>query len=236
MKKNKRVITLLLCASMFLGLTGCGMSEKQEMTILVQGNIDQIYKGIITEAYLDVIEGTLEECEKNYKESMEIEADYLAYYWGMYEEDKGETFEILEEDLQDNIIEFCEEMLQKTKYKAQEAVPQVDGSYTVKLVIEPLDIMQLADEMYSNDTYEPLNKFWEKYAELDLETLPEAKYVMYTNEYAEIIMQMLWELLPKAGYMESKNQSVQIEMDTDGKYAINEDDWTRINETLVYYP
>ena len=247
MKRMKKLAAILALGTLALSVSGCGTIAGEVVdavvekamggatTTLVQGNLDAVYKGIISEEYLELLDGQTEEDLKQiYTESMEGEAEFFAYYFGMYDPEYGEAYEDLSEEIRTDILKLCKEIYGQTKYEVLESTALSEGSYSVKVSIEPSYIMKQAEEMY--DRYDDLEAFWEKYKFTNVDNMSDSEYEAYANEYAQIIVQMVNELLPEMKYQQAKTQMVQLDKNENGLLVINEDDWNRINETLVYYP
>lgn len=235
MKVKKCVLAASLILAMSFGLTACGNSGTEQATALVQGNLDEIYLGRVTEDYLKLIDGTKEESAQAYLDGLEVEAEYFVNYWGIVESDYGETYANLDEDFQNEVIEMYKEIYSYSKYEVQEAVKQDDDSYSVKVIISPIDIMEQAEDLYLNDEYEPLNAFWTKYAEYDFSTMSDEDYMAYTHEYGRVIVQMMYDLLPNIGYMDEKSMVLQVET-IDGVMSINDDDFGIFDSYVISYP
>lgn len=235
MKMKKCVLAVSLVLAMSFGLTACGNSGTEQAAALVQGNLDEIYLGRVTEDYLKLIDGTKEESAQAYLDGLEVEAEYFVNYWGIVESDYGETYANLDEDFQNEVIEMYKEIYSYSKYEVQEAVKQDDDSYSVKVIISPIDIMEQAEDLYLNDEYEPLNAFWTKYAEYDFSTMSDEDYMAYTHEYGRVIVQMMYDLLPNIGYMDEKSMVLQVET-IDGVMSINDDDFGIFDSYVISYP
>ena len=245
MKKMKKIAAMILAGAMLVSSTGCSMVANEvidavveknlgsKTMTLIQGNLDAVYKGIISEEYLELLtdDSTVEQA---YQETMESEADFFAYYWGIYDSEYGESYEDLSEDIREEILELCKDIFARTKYEVLESTALSEGSYSVKVSIEPSNIMKQAEEMY--DRYDDLEAFFEKYQYVNFDDMSKEEYDQFTNEYAEIIIQMFRELLQEVKYQDAKTQLIQLDEDEDGLLIINDDDWIRVNETLVYYP
>lgn len=234
MKNMRKMVNVLLLCSIFV-LTGCA-DESQYAETVVKGNLDEIYKGEYDEEYLSLVEKTEKESERHYQSRMETEADFLAYYWDMYDESVGQDFESLDKELQEELISFCEEIYSMTDYVVEDAVQYADGSYAVKLSIYPLDVIYLATELYHNNGYEPLNDYWEKYDGVKFDLMPLEERRVAMEEYNEAIMQLLWDQIDEAGYFEAETYSILMKTNEDGYRTITQEDWERINKALVYYP
>lgn len=231
---SKRVTGLVLALGMTIGLTACGGGGHTEAdaTALVQGNIDEIYLNKTTESYLESVGSTAEEAEQAYLDGIKLEAEFFAYYFGILAE--GESYdELLDDSLKADLEEMYKEIYSHSKYEVQPAVKMDDTTFSVKVLIDPIDIMVQASEAY--DSYEPLNAFWDKYADADFTTMSDEEYRTYTNEYGAIMVQMVTELLPNLGYTEQKSQAIQVEI-VDGVASINEDDWGIFDSYVIEYP
>ena len=110
MKMKKCVLAVSLVLAMSVGLPACGNSGTEQAAALVQGNLDEIYLGRVTEDYLKLIDGTKEESAQAYLDGLEVEAEYFVNYWGIVESDYGETYANLDEDFQNEVIEMYKEI------------------------------------------------------------------------------------------------------------------------------
>ena len=232
----RRVLAVLLVIGMLATLMGCALlsSDENRVTDLVQGNLDHVYLGKYEPKYLLLVELNEEEAETQYQMGLAYEAEYFAYYWGILGE--NETFDELDADLQQSIIDLYDEIYGYSSYDVEKAVRQSDGSYTVKVRIRPIDIMEQAMTLYENGTYLPLEVYFAKAAELDGDQLADETYWSLTNEYGHIIVEMVRSLLPELGYGEQKSQVIQVDETEDGYLQINEDDFAIFDEYVIYYP
>lgn len=235
MSVRKCTIAITMAVGMLLGMSACKDSGTETATALVQGNLDEIYLGEFSEEYMDMVEITLEEAQQTYLEGIEVEAEYFANYWGIVAADYGEVYADLNEDLKQDIQDLYKEIYSYSKYEVQEAVKQDDSTYSVKVNIQPIDVMERAVELYENDAYAPLNAFWEKYATVDFSTMTDDDYVVYTHEYGAIIVQLVREQIPALGYKEEKSMVIQVE-DIDDVIQMNGDDLATFDSYVIYYP
>ena len=85
MKHIKRIAAAVLALCSLLALTACGgLQEKVESKlwetaapILVQGNMDLLYKGVCDENYLKLVNSTQEDCLPYYEENMALQAQAI---------------------------------------------------------------------------------------------------------------------------------------------------------------
>lgn len=232
---KKRAVALGVALVMAVGLSACTGSSEKDVTTLVQGNIDEIYLGKFDADYLEMVDSTEEEAKQAYLDGLEVEAEYFANYWGIVDASYGESYEDLDESLRADIVDLYKEIYSKSKYEIQPASKQSDGNYTVKVLVDPIDIMEQAVDLYTNDEYEPLNEFWDKYAQTDFSTMSDEDYNAYTHEYGQVVVQLVRDQLPNLGYKEQKSQVLQVEK-KDDVWSINADDWGIFDSYVIYYP
>ena len=236
MKRSKLCLGLLIVLALamtVLPLSSCSLlNGESSMTELVQGNLDSVYLGKVTPEYLKLVDSTKEECQANYLEGLEFEADYFAYYWGILAED--EQLSDLSEQLQQRIIDLYQAIYARAKYTVQKASLQ-DDYYTVKVVVEPIDIMVQATELGDSGSYEPLEQYYRKANAKDWSVMSETEYWQLTEEYGSIIVEMVESLLPDLGYGESRSQILQVEQ-VDGYWQVNSDDFAVLDTYIITYP
>ncbi len=233
MKMSRLLLVTVLSLCTLLLLSACKMLGENTATQLVKGNLDHVYLGQYDSDYLELIDETEQEAESDYLEGLAAEADFFAYYWGIILED--ESFSDLDEDLQKAIVDLYHEIYSHSKYEVQPASGQRDGSYTVKVLVQPIDIMVQAEELVANQAYAPLENFYEQTADMDWENMTEQEYWNYTNEYGWIIVEMVESLLPNLGYQDQKSQVLQVD-EVDGYLQINSDDFQIFDNYVITYP
>lgn len=235
MKKHKKLAALLVAGSCLVtGLTGCTKMVDELVTSMVKWNLDSAYLNQHDETYLKMYGITKEEAEEDYLTGISYDVENFAYYWGIID---GVTVNVsdLNEDLQNDLTELCKNISEKAKYEVQSATVQDSSCYAVKVEVEPIDIIEQANTIYMEETYEPLTTFWAKYETTDMETISDDEYLSICNEYGAIIVDMVEELLPNLGYMETKSQIIQLE-EVNDSWEFNEDDLATFNSYVIYYP
>lgn len=237
MKKFKQILLVGIVLCMLFSLAACGSSEinEKDATALVQGNIDEIYLGKTSKAYLELVGSTEEEAMQAYLNGIEVEAEYFANYWGIVYADYNESYHDLDESLKNEIIDLYKEIYSHSKYEVQPAVKQKDGSFTVEVILYPIDIMEQANNLYLSNEYAPLNAFWNKHVDTDFNAISDEEYTDYTHEYGQIIVQMIRELLPNLDYTEPQTIVLHIQKYNDTTH-INDDDWANLDSYMIYYP
>ena len=130
-------------------------------------------------------------------------------------------------------MEMYKKIYSHAKYTVEPASLQDDGSYTAKVIIEPIDIMVKADEIYENGTHAPLEVFVDKIDSMD--DITEQEYVDLCVEYGFILVDMIEDLIPEIGYEEQKSIVVQI-IEVDDFLQMNDDDFEVLDSYIITYP
>lgn len=235
-KKFKRIIATFLTVCALFNFTACSTGfDKDNAITLVQGNIDEIYLGKFNKSYMALTSTTLDMAREAYEQGLEVEAEYFVNYWGIVDADYGESYSDLNESFQNEVIELYKDIYRHSKYEVLSAAKQDNGTFAVKVEVQPIDIMQQAYDLYVNDAYEPLNAFWTKHETTDFSTMSDAEYTAYMYEYGDIIVQMVKDLIPNIGYLDTKSQNIQVQI-VDELWTINEDDWAIFDTYVIYYP
>ena len=223
--------TICILALMFC-FTGCNDVETQLMMDMVKGDLKALYLNECDDTYLEMCDMTREEINALYEDGIKSEAEYFCYYWGII--DDGEvTYSDLDETLQKEIYTICDSISKETKFKVKSAARQDEESYSVKVVVSPIDVMEKANILYED--YEPLNAFWDKTEDVDYMTIPAEEYLALRNEYGFIMVDMIKEVLPDLGYLEEKSLNIQVEL-VDDYWMTNEDDLATFYEYHLSYP
>lgn len=239
----RKVFALLLVFILVFSLTACGgRGTVSEKTIhsLVQGNLDAIYLGKVTDEYLMLVDTTSEKSKKNYLDGLESEAEFFCHYFGIIDSEYDETFDDIDDEVKDIIIDIYKQIYDQSKYVVGEATKQDDGNYVVDVTIAPIDIMDKALDTLISGTYGPYEDFLKKYASVDVDEISDEEVLTmlldYNTDYQDVIINLITELLPTLGYRNEKTVSVHVEKDEDGFYSINQDDWNKIDDYMIYYP
>ncbi|MBE6661332.1 MAG: hypothetical protein E7605_08030 [Ruminococcaceae bacterium] len=239
-KNAFRAIVIVLALAMLMSATACNLLPdplgEAAVTRLVQGNLDTLYLGEFSKEYMELVHSSEQELQDLYMEGIVMEAEYFAWYWGIIDTDADETLEHLDKQLRQNIIDLYIKISDQAKYEVESAVKMNDGSYTVKVWIQPIMIMEQALEVYEKGSYQPLEDYRRKSQNVDWENISSQEYWAMTNEYGQIIVDMVVSLLPTLGHDVHKSMVIQVAEDEDGYLQINGDDLGTFNSYVVTYP
>ena len=145
MKKHWKAGALAL--AMTLALTACG-GESGEITkfdaaAYVDGLLQENYLGQFEQSYLELVGIDEEIAQDTHERCMEQEVGYFTYYF-----DVSEPTDEIREEFQT----LLEEIYSHTRYEVISAAEQEDGSFSVKVEVEPIDIIQLVRSDWDKST------------------------------------------------------------------------------------
>ena len=225
MKKSSWAMSLVLALVLALSLAGCGTAMTDASTVLVQGNLDEIYLGKYDPAFLELVNTTEEQAEANYIQGLETEADYFAYYF---------SIDYMDDTLQDEIVELYKEIYSHSRYEVGEATKVDDSTYGVPVTIYPIDIMQTVYDQADA----AIAEFNASYSDDEMYLIEndEAAYAEYDAAWARMWIQLCRDNLDSIGYLEPQEMVVQVKQDSDGLWTIYDDDFNRIDVAMIYYP
>ena len=183
-------------------------------TVLVQGNLDEIYLGKYSDEFLELVDITADEAEANYLQGLQTEAEFFTYYFDI-------TYPT--EELTNELVELYKEIYSHSRYEVGESTKVDDTTYGVQLTIYPIDIMQKVV-----DQSEPV------ITELNNQTFD--TYEAYDAAWAEAFIQLCRDNLDSVGYLDPVEMVVQVKRDDNNVWTIYEDDFQDIDLAMIHYP
>jgi hypothetical protein len=224
MKMGKRAAALALALAM--GLCGCknttGNLSKFDAAAYVDGMIKALYLGQYEQSYLDLVGIDEDEAKADYDDSIETEVEYFLYRYDI---------DYPTDELEDELKELYKQIYSYTKYEVVSAAQQEDGSFSVKVNVEPINICQLAESAWDK-TMEP---FFDKYSSDDLNAMTDAEFEEVDQEWARLIVDLYWDKMEEIGNEDVRSISLTLEKDGEGYYSLNEDDFYRLDDMLIDY-
>ena len=214
MKHIKRIAAAVLALCALLALTACGgLQEKVESKlwetaapILVQGNMDLLYKGVCDENYLKLVNSTQEDCLPYYEENMALQAQAIMAAFEINDVNNTQS---------DRFIDIMKHIYAKADYTIGAASQVDDSHFLVDVTVTPLNFpAQVYDNLGIG-----LMTFFNTYGELtdeQLNAMSDQEYIQYEETWATIQM--------------------AVSKTDDGKWSIDDDSILRFNEALMFYP
>ena len=182
MKHIKRIAAAVLALCSLLALTACGgLQEKVESKlwetaapILVQGNMDLLYKGVCDENYLKLVNSTQEDCLPYYEENMALQAQAFMNVFDVNDLDGTQT---------DRFADIMKQVYAQAEYTVG-AVSQVDDThFLVDVTITPLDF----PKQVNGALYTGLMTFVNAYGDVtdeQLNAMTDEEYAKYEAAWA----------------------------------------------------
>ena len=226
---RKRGAAFVLALVLSLTLAACGGETtdtkgftEHDAEVYVEGLIKENYLGQADEGYLELVSIHEEDVAALYDNALDMDVEYFLY---MYDIDYPT------DELREEIKELYKEIYQYTKYEMVSAAKQEDGSFSVKLNVYPINIAQTVNEAMNDAT----KSFYEKYPQDQLNTMKDDAYEKVDQEWARLIVDLYKDAMKEIGNMTEKSIAVQVEQNSEGLYAINSEDFGRLDALIIDY-
>ncbi len=232
MKKSvrARTLALVLTFALLLTLTGCGGMKPEQARTLVQGTLDEFYRGEFDADYLKLVHRTEEEVLANYRKNLSTEADKFAYYFHITYLDKHEG-------LRQEIMELYRDIYAQTRYSvSKDPEKENKSSYAVTVQVEPADVFQLvlADFDRITDSYNMEFRTVNTAAMSDEEK--DALALEADAFWARAVVDLCKEKLAQMGRLQPMSVTVRVTKGENDSWSISDADLLKVNETLIDYP
>lgn len=228
MKNNINKITLALVLVLLLALTGCGkQNTSTTITELVKGHLDALYLGEATDSYLELEDTTQEQVQTEYLDALRTESAFFCYYIGAIE--KPEYYETLSEATRAKVEELYKTMYQSAKYEVRDPQKNEEESYSVEVVVSPIDAVDRAFDELNSQEYQPFIDIVSKY---NTGELTEEEFF---ESYADVMAELVSSKLEDVGYLDPETIIVNINVDTEGKFTVTPDDIIMVDSKIISY-
>lgn len=225
MTTKKKLTALALSAALALGLCACSGGEKETLSpfdakVYVDGLLRETYLGEYLPEYLELVGITESEAEYTYQTSLNTEVSNCLHYYDIgYPTD----------ELREALGELYREIYSHAKFEVTSAVKQEDGSYAVKVSVEPVDTIRLAGDKREK----ALAEFYEKYPADVRETMTDEEL---DKKYAAIILEAFRNVVSDTGNLPAEEILVQITRDGGGVYSLPAAEFQKIDDRIIDYP
>ncbi|MBQ2062103.1 MAG: hypothetical protein II458_05435 [Oscillospiraceae bacterium] len=225
MRTIRCAAVLALACLMLLSVIACKAlpNKSEQFSILVQGNLDEIYLGRANSSYLKLTGSTAEDVAANYEGSLGQEATFFCGYFSIAHPT---------DQIRSEIVELYRQIYANASYIVGDAVKADDGSYAVSVEIQPLNIMQTAIDGHE----ESLAGFYEKYRDVDSETLSGAELAAYEADWAHAVIGMVRAQLSHITYRDAVTVDVRVSQTEGGFWQMNAEDLQAVDALILYYP
>ena len=230
---RRNITVFLLLAMCAVLLCGCGKSNEAESSIgfpqlkkvhggfdaqaYIQGGLDVLYRGEVSEEYLALITDSRGECLEAYEDNVVSEAENFCstFYVGENKEPDAA------------LVELYRDIFAKSRYEVAEAEKTAEG-YTVAVTVYPLDIFR--------ESYEALDKFDREFTQRFADgEFAEVAGDAIEREYLAGMLELLSARVDTAGYLEPVTVTVHLDKGRNGTYTVNPDDIALIHNNILPY-
>lgn len=225
MTMKKKLTALALSAALALGLCACGGGEKEALSpfdakVYVDGLLRETYLGEYLPEYLELVGITESEAEYAYQTSLDTEVSNCLYYYDIdYPTDR----------LREELGKLYREIYGHAKFEVISAAEQEDGSYVVKVSVEPVDTIRLAQDKREK----ALKEFDEKYP-ADVQAAMAGEEL--DKKRADIVLKALRDVVEDTGNLPAEEILVQITRDEGGVYSLPTAELKKIDDRIIDYP
>lgn len=225
MTMKKKLTALALSAALALGLCACGGGEEEALSpfdakVYVDGLLRETYLGEYLPEYLELVGITESEAEYAYQTSLDTEVSNCLYYYDIdYPTDR----------LREELGKLYREIYGHAKFEVISTAEQEDGSYVVKVSVEPVDTIRLAQDKREK----ALKEFDEKYP-ADVQAAMTGEEL--DKKRADIVLKALRDVVEDTGNLPAEEILVQITRDEEGIYSLPTAELKKIDDRIIDYP
>lgn len=199
-----------LAAAMTFGISACSLGgvSTADATVYVRGLINLTFLGQFDEDYLKLVDSDETESQEIYDSNLDVDVDNFASYYAI---------DTVSDDLRTQIRQLYQDMYAKAKFEVKEAVKQDSTTYSVEVIIEPLDIYQRVDSVLEDTMNAFSDQYFAEHPEvLESTGMPgDPAYDAYDAAYGQAIVDLFQEKLPEAGYFDAQSVVVQLKLNED---------------------
>lgn len=215
MVKRISAFAAVLCYAFIL--CSCSVSRSQ-ISAYVRGTLDSVYLNKNSAEYLEMIGGTAEECEAEYKQYIANEVEYFKSCMDIDEVSEG-TYQ--------RMMKIFETLYSNSKYEVGEVTKSSDR-FLVSVTVYPIDVIYRAEE---GGIAAFQKSFSERASRGEFDSLSDAER---EELWADGIISEVEKNLDSIGYLEPVDISLQVISDND-KYSLSYDDLVRMDELIIQY-
>lgn len=209
----KRAVALMLIICLCAVLCGCAGSF--DAHTYVQGGLDVLYRGEVSEEYLKLVTDSEADCLAAYGEN--VQAEVKSFCERFY----------LDENNTADIEELYKGVFAAVKYETGEA-EKTDTGYCVPVTVQPLSLFR--------DSYELLDKYDREFTQRFADgEFAELEGSAIESEYVVGMIELLSAELDDPQYLDAETVMLHLKSDGKGVYTLDPDDMAQLHETLIAY-
>ncbi len=221
----KRFFAVIICFALLLSFTGCSSGiSPTEAKNLVQNNLDSVYLGHHDTTYMTEIGKTYAQLDEEYIGGIEVEAETFAYYTDITN---------LSEEGKKELVEIYKEIYSHSSYTVGEAERTDENTYSIDVVVYPIDVIERLLENYEDY----LDEFYNKYAETDFEAMSPAEEEEFERDWEKAIIKAFRAQLSDIGYNAPETVNIEVKYYEDEQcWMISDETFMKFDEVVICYP
>ncbi len=234
---GKHLLALAMAAAMVFTLAGCddGGLSTDDATTCVQVELDTTYKGEF-DGFLDFYSNVdASDAREQYSYQMEWAAQQYLYMYGLTDpEDTSSTLEA-DEMTTARAEDLFADIYAKSNYEVVSATKQDDGTFSVKLLVRPIDVIVQLDDSIE----EFMDEFYTQFDNVDTDAMTDEEFVewytgAYADRYYEAILDLLESKIDGIDYGEEKSIVIQVQQDPeDESLFISAEDLNNLDDLIL---
>ncbi len=225
MKTIRRAAALALACLMVLSLAACKAlpTKSEQFTILVRGNLDEIYLGRAGSDYLKLTGTTAEDVAASYEDSLRQEATFFCGYFDITHPTDRTMAEV---------VELYRQIYANASYIVGSAAKTDDGTYAVSVEIQPLNIMETA----LANPGEAMATFYEKHGGVNREDLSGEELAEFEADWADAVITLVRGQLSHVTYRDTVTVDVHVTQTEEGFWQMDAGDLQAVDALILCYP
>lgn len=241
MKKTlvrKNILALVIALAMTASLAACGGGglTTEDASQCVQVEMDTTYKGNF-KGFMDFYSNVTEEDAKaQYDANIEGESDYFFRMYGLTDPEDSSSILAPSEMQTFRARNLYKDIYSRTDYSIASSSKQDDGTFAVKVVVKPINIITLVDD----NIEDYFADFVAKFNAVDTESMSDEEFLtwyqdVYAAEYYDTLLDLLEQQIPNIDYLDQKDIVIQVQQDEDGSLFISTEDLGNLDYLLIDY-
>ena len=226
------VIVITVCLALGFALSSCsGSKATGKVDDYVKCSIEALSKGQFDDEFVSLSGQSSETIQGNYDQSIKEDALYFCYYTGIIEELSAVKYMELPAETKTRIENLYTSIYNKSKFDVRDPEKEDDGSFSVEVTVNPIDIFSKAKAKIEAGEYQPYNDFVDKY------NTGAIKESDFSSSLADVMIGLVEDSLKGADYKEAKTFVVKVTQSEDEEsLSMDSNDLHEIKSSMIFYP
>jgi hypothetical protein len=215
-----RKAAALLCLLVLL-LAGCGGEmSRYDAASYIEGLVHASYLGEGDAKYLDLVGLTQEEVREDFETGLDRDADW---FFRVY------RIEDVTGELREQVRDLFAQVYGLARVEVVSSLLQQDGSYAVKVMGAPVNIVRLVEQDWDRTTRD----FFEEYPPEEVEKLSAYRRRRVDRLWGELVLSLYQDKLPESGGLDPVSMTLQLEKNDKGLYTLSDREFARLDSLIL---